>query len=82
MGRNVTDTTLNPALRKAPLKKFTRAGLHKAKSVSKDMADLELQLKFCKMKFNKWSDLDNYKWVHLKDFHATKQAEISQYEGA
>jgi len=82
MGRNMTDDLLNPALRKAPVKEFTRAGLHKTKPVSKERADLEWQLKFSKMKLNKWRDLENDNWVHLKEFHAEKQELLSQYKAA
>ena len=71
---------LNPALRKAPIKQFTLASLHTAKPISKEIADLEWQLKFSKMKLNKWSDLDNDKWVCLKEFHAAKRAELSQFK--
>ena len=82
MGHNMTDELLNPALRKAPVKHFTRAGLHKAKPVSKERADLEWQLKFSQMKLNKWTDLENASWVHLKEFHTAKQAQLTQYKAA
>lgn len=82
MGRNMTDELLNPALRKAPVKQFTRAGLHKRKPISQEIADLEWQLKFSEMKLNKWTDLENDKWVHLKDFHATRKAKLSQFKAA
>lgn len=76
----MTDPILNPALRRAPVKKFTRAGLHKAKPLSKQIADLEWQLNFSKMKLRKWTDLNNDRWVHLKEFHANKQTELSQFK--
>lgn len=82
MGRNMTDTELKPALRKAPVKKFTLAGLHKKKPVSKQIEDLEWQLKFSKMKLSKWSDLENDKWVHLKEYQAATRAELSQFKAA
>lgn len=82
MGQNMTDKLENPALRKAPVKKFTRASLHKAKPLSKEIEDLEWQLKFSRMKLNKWTDLENEKWTHLRDFHAEKLAELTQHRAA
>lgn len=78
----MTDKHQNPALRKAPVKEFTRASLRKSKPVSKERADLEWQLKFSKMKLNKWRDLENENWIHLKNFHADKLQELSQFKAA
>ncbi|NNC37080.1 MAG: hypothetical protein EX271_08670 [Acidimicrobiales bacterium] len=76
----MTEELENPALRKAPVRKFTRAGLCKKKPLSKEIEDLEWQLKFSRMKLNKWTDLDNEKWTHLREFHATKLAELAQFK--
>lgn len=79
---NTVEHAKNPALQKAPVKKFTLASLKREKPVSKALADLEWRLKFSEMKLNSWSDLENDKWVHLKEFQASTKAELSQHRAA
>ncbi len=61
--------------RKHP-QKFTRKSV--SKPVSKEIADLEWQLKFTKMKLGLWRDLDNDKWEYLDQMQKQARASLKE----
>ena len=49
---------------------------------TKQIADLEWQVKFTQMKLNLWRDLENGQWTALKELHETAKTELRQLKAA
>ena len=71
----------NRLLRARP-QKFTKAGIDKARNHSKEIADLEWQVKFTKMKLGLWRDLEKDNWTVLEDMHKQAKARLKQQKQA
>jgi len=69
MSQNTKPSYSAKYLSRARPQKFTLRG---QKQNPKHISDLEWQVKFTKMKLNRWRDLNNDRWTHLEDLH--KQA--------
>jgi hypothetical protein len=61
-------------------KRYSLANSHKA--CTKQIADLEWQVKFTQMKLNLWRDLENGQWTALKEMHEMAKSELRQIKAA
>ncbi len=69
-------------VRKHP-KKYTLDDIRKsADNKPKDIADLEWQIKFTKMKLGLWRDLEKDNWVVLEDMHKQAKQKLKESKTA